>query len=840
MGRRHLTWVLSIMFVVALAVSMLVEPSVVLATGDANETHCGAEVEASTGFRTYLPDCRAFELVTPPYKEGGVVVAEPGAVSVDGSHVIAESGGAFAGADNDWWDLARNSGAVAYELTRTATGWQPEVLTPPAAQYPHSVLMAVSAEDFGTTLWGAAPTDLLYNENIYLRTDGGEFRLVGPGTGPEVAGKEELFLLASEELGFVGASRNLSHSLFEVRSNVLSGHSTLWPGDTTKIGEKSLYEYVYNIYTGAPDAEPTLVGVANEGTLKSDTEAHLISNCGTELGSGEGNSEYNAVSENGESVFFTARECPGGPAVNELYARIAGTSTVNISEPSEEDCKACDTTTAPGGPGASFQGASQAGEKAFFLTEQELLPGQAGKNLYEYDFNSPVASPEHPDGKISLVSGGSADPEVEGVVRVSENGERVYFVARGVLSGKDRVAGRSPEEAQPQPGADNLYVYEPDPAHPGSYHTVFVATLLTHGEEEALAGEEGTERATVNELAEDAGKRAFEEATSRGIKEHEAREIGEEIESQQRRVLGGTLGPAGTLGTDEGLWGGSDRRPAQATPNGEFLVFLSSADLTAEDKSAVPQLFEYDVRGESLTRVSIGQGGPSSGNVDTFQESPRIPEQRFNGGDPPNTLPATTSGGLAATTDSGLAVSEDGSEVFFASAATLAPQAKGGATNVYEYREGDIYMVSGGNDASSFGESPTVGLFGIAPGGRDVFFTTASQLVPQGGETQMALYDARDEGGFPASVLETGCIGETCRGPSGAAAQSLSPGSTGQGGGGNVFPPTSPSAVAKPKPKAAAKRCRNGFVRRKGKCVRKPRSRKAEAKKAGDRRRSGS
>ena len=38
-----------------------------LAAGDANESACPNE--ASSGFRSYLPDCRAYELVSPPFKD---------------------------------------------------------------------------------------------------------------------------------------------------------------------------------------------------------------------------------------------------------------------------------------------------------------------------------------------------------------------------------------------------------------------------------------------------------------------------------------------------------------------------------------------------------------------------------------------------------------------------------------------------------------------------------------------------------------------------------------------------------------------------------------------------
>jgi hypothetical protein len=42
-----------------------------MGAGDANQASCPNE--ASPGFRAYLPDCRAYEMVTPPYKSGGFV-----------------------------------------------------------------------------------------------------------------------------------------------------------------------------------------------------------------------------------------------------------------------------------------------------------------------------------------------------------------------------------------------------------------------------------------------------------------------------------------------------------------------------------------------------------------------------------------------------------------------------------------------------------------------------------------------------------------------------------------------------------------------------------------------
>jgi hypothetical protein len=721
--------------------------------------------------------------------------------------VIAGVGGAFAGAGNYWWDANRNAGLTAYELTRTETGWTPSVLTPPATRFPHSTLMAASGESLGTTLWGAATSTLTFNENIYLRDSEGDFALVGPGTGPEI--RDESLKQASNELNLVGASHDLSHAIFSVSAFSVgsrleySGRGNLWPGDTTNEEAASLYEYV-----GTGNAAPTLVGVSDGSTVVGGVTlpaGQQISRCGTKLGSGgEGingvsRDTYNAVSEDGEKVFFTARACsdgPGEPAVDELYARVGQSKTVAISEPSlpAGECTSPEPCSTATPREAIFQGASENGERVFVLREQSLVNGApaAGIKLYEARLEGSTVS-QLVDVSADPTSGQS--PEVQGVVRVSEDGGRVYFVAKG------KLAGINAEDKEPEAGADNLYVYEPEPADPGGYHTVFVAKLLTtpestllttpeESEESTLKEEETKEEGEVGERAEKVALRAFEEATEHGVEFEKALEIYTQVKERQEKLLRGTLGTAGTLAEDQSVWKSEDRRPAQATPDGNFLVFPSSADLAAGDESKVPQLFEYDASSESLTRISSGQGGTynGDGNVDTFNEAAHIPAPAYVGQD------------LPTAAQTGLAVSEDGSRVFFTSAARLVPQVEDrGSPNVYEYRDGNVYLISDGKDSSATENGPTVQLFGSDASGQDSFFVTADALVPQAGDAQVGLYDAREGGGFPVPALIPGCAGETCRGATGAAPSLQLPGSTSQAGGGNLPPPVESKPATKPK-----------------------------------------
>ncbi len=263
-----------------------------------------------------------------------------------------------------------------------------------------------------------------------------------------------------------------SSSSFEPEPLNLHGF-TFWPFDETiqliNSGEQysSLYEYV-----GANNTAPMMVGVNEEGKL--------ISRCGTGLGGGEakayggGNDAvHNAISSDGDTVFFTALECGSSPKVNELYARIENgqpyAHTVAISEPSTADCATCETSEVVRQP-AYFEAGSEDGSKAFFVTTQPLLEGAVGENIYEYDFDAPagqrVIRVSAGDGTVSNPTAG-----VEGIVQVSQDGSQVYFVASGALTTDPNDQGQVAHT-----GANNLYVYERDAEYPTG-RIVFIADL---------------------------------------------------------------------------------------------------------------------------------------------------------------------------------------------------------------------------------------------------------------------------------------------------------------------------------------------------------------------------
>jgi hypothetical protein len=771
-----------------------------------------------------LPDGRVYEMVTPAYTEGQVV--RPVRISTDGTRFIGESGGLFAGAQNIP-PCFQNAGAY-YQFDRTAAGWRATSMSPPGIAVPQACMSDIaSPPDLARTLWEntALPA---YHFDLSIRQPDGTFTAVGPSTptATRVMDPQALPEGVSDDLSHVvwregGASRNVGDTFA----------NPYFPFDPTLVG-RSLMEYV-----GTGNAAPQLVAVTG-----GSGSTEVISKCGASIGGY--NSRFHAMSADGRTVFFTPNALDSGdgsaavcnreePPVFQLFARIDQSRTVAISERSSTECT---TGGCQGSPlsDANFEGASADGSKAFFTSTQRLLdtasedptdsavpnvkaggcsnttaPG--GCNLYVYDFGNPAGH------ELVLASGGSSNPRVQGVTRVSDDGSHVYFVAKGVLTSQPNAEGQTAVD-----GADNLYVFERDSRYPAG-HTVFIAGLCS------TAGKSGdvVDGACPSTDAESVyGAMAFNSS-------------------------------AGGPPNDQSLWSANDYRPAQATPDGRFLLFTSRGQLTPDTTGRAFQVFLYDAQTGALTRVSHGEhgfndngNGPAGGAADAFIVAPRY--------DP--------LGGIVAERDQApnwRAMSDDGSYVFFQSPRALTPKAlddvpigsdtnnssrtNAYAQNVYEFHEGHVSLISDGRDtarAARTGSFQTttntasaVSLIGTDASGRDVFFTTADRLVSGDTNTLQDIYDARIGGGFAETAGSTSCqSGEACHQGATAEGSNPSPATPGVNGAGNLTP--EPPPVSKPaarKRTKAVKGCRAVHNRHKrAVCERSARKHHgAKSKKAG-------
>jgi len=207
---------------------------------------------------------------------------------------------------------------------------------------------------------------------------------------------------------------------------------------------------------------------------------------------------WHATSEDGKRVYFTTP--PTTSSIGQLYVR------VNIGEKQSElgpkgEClepeMACTIEVSAsqrqpedpaGAQEARYWGASADGDRAFFTSSSELTQdaytGTADNapNLYEYDLAS---------GKLTDLTGEETDASgegaaVQGVAQISEGGAYVYFVANGVLTNVANASGEHAEQGNCDPEGSgvscNLYV-----SHEGG-EPVFIAKLAQKDETDWLNG----------------------------------------------------------------------------------------------------------------------------------------------------------------------------------------------------------------------------------------------------------------------------------------------------------------------------------------------------------------
>jgi hypothetical protein len=395
-------------------------------------------------------------------------------------------------------------------------------------------------------------------------------------------------------------------------------------------------------------------------------------NCSTGTGIGEGKaistyfnratSVRNALSADGSRIYWTASEASSGPG--KIYLRVDGSETVKVSEAGGTG----KTTLA-----ARFLGASTDGTRALYSPAGGAKAGDLDLYSAETETSTRIA------GKTS------------GLVAYSDDLSRVYFVSEEELGG-----GLS--------GELNLILYED-----GVYTAIAV-----------LAPED----------------------VRNGI------EIYSDTNSNPTYHV------------------------AQATPDGNYLLFISRNPLTGSDNrdrlSEEPdvEIYRFDRGAGSLVCVSCvpARSRPIGRQVTIVGGSSTIPSAA---------LPTPSQSQFYTPR----AISTDGSRAFFTAYADLIPADRNGKADVYEWEApttgscseakasyssenaGCLYLISTGEDDENSE------LVDSSTSGRDVFFTTEESLLPQD-PGEIDIYDARAEGGFPrVESPPAPCEGEACQVP---------------------------------------------------------------------------
>lgn len=417
---------------------------------------------------TQLPDCRAYELVTPVFKEGFAPFME--AITDDGRVGFISNGNI---SDNEL-GCASGTGCNSYVAARSSSGWSTTALAPSGALYNGNGNASVLTKDLRASLWQLSRADESVSlSDVYEKRPDGTLTRRGPLADPDkvppaAPGGAQLTSVMGPQ---IGASDDLSHVIFSVKAPLA------FPDIVRPDEVNNLYELV------AGNETPRFVGVDNAG---QQIGAHYPFPCMTFAGN-VAHSAYHAMSTDGRVIFWVLNMC----VPDQLFARINGSTTVAVS--------ASQCTRGPGDPGgpcdtapapALFEGANAAGTRVYFTTSQQLVNGDtdSAQDLYVCDIPSGTLAPvgsANPCPDLREVSGAAGDADVQGVTRISDDGSRVYFVAKGVLASN---AGANDEPAVA--GADNLYVWQRDVAHPGG-STTFVGKL-DPGDNLNLWGNEGS------------------------------------------------------------------------------------------------------------------------------------------------------------------------------------------------------------------------------------------------------------------------------------------------------------------------------------------------------------
>lgn len=590
-----------------------------------------------SGASERLPDCRAYEQVSPEEKGGldaatlqPVLAAQSSACDGGDSCAIAymNIGAAFAGAPG-------NEFLNAYIAARSADGWQTTPLSPPTLQPPansHPKVTYAFSDDLSQAvlrvplqqLTADAPTGVY---NLFVRQVAGGYSLVtaAPPALPPQAGCGSCFERQDVPV-FAGASSDFSRVFFEANDSLVEGA----PGG----GVENLYE--------EHDGRVALTGVLPDGAIPAQG---ATAGGGLEVVNERTRQLHRAVSLDGSRSLFQAQADGGAPApqqagMTELYDRIDGSSTVEVSAPAVgAQPGACETREGVCAPRpAQFRAASADGSLVYFTSRAALTKdsytgpeessegeeegADSGGDLYRYDLATSTLT------DLTVDASNPADPigaDVLGVLGSSADGSYVYFVATGQLAGGALS------------GQPNLYVWHG--TAPGAGSVRFIATLAAPEEEEV-----------------------------------------ENIEAMR-------AGTAFPYHSDIADW---TSRPTEAqayvTPDGRHMAFMSVKPLTGYDNEDQAtgevdhEVFEYSAESGALVCVSCDVSGARP--LGSAFVGAKLGERASTPFYRPRSL------------------SDDGSRVFFSSPDPLVPGLAGGTVKVFEYEDGAAQLLSGAGGGS--------------------------------------------------------------------------------------------------------------------------------------------
>jgi hypothetical protein len=657
------------------------------------------------GLSARLPDCRAYELVSPVQKNGGDVAAG----KVTNEHgTLAE---VSAGGERATYSSIRPFGEpqaapLVNQLfsVRSVAGWETRSISPPRSSLPlYGPGIAGQYKSFEEELcgswlmqdseFGLTPGASSGTANAYRRT----------GCNAEAA-YELLTAVGPPGFGHGSGEIPVENYLPVPQGHSADGAHTILRADGALTANACKTAGIFQLYETSPEGPLRTVSILPpEGNASRAACKH--STVGTVQGDQTDGfrmgSMLRAVSADGQRIYWTETEdartetgtSPGeGPG--RLMVRVNATQAPSkvVGGECTEASKACTVLVSEAAnpacideiPCAQFLAADPSGEEAIYQVGPELLAFDLATRT-----STPIAS------------------AAQGVVGESEDLSRIYLVSTEVLSG---VQGNA-FGAAAQSGSDNLYLEE------GGRFT-FIATLAPeegslggHNQRYAFSPASLRPGYRTSRITPDGSHLAFTSTAPLTKYDNTDRHSGEaDVEAFLYDAEAGGPGslaciscnpsgsrPAGAeagegINGHPGLWfagkipGWSEQlRPSRLlADDGDRLFFESYDALVPRDTNGVDDAYEWE--------RSSGRAGCEELGAEIY---------------------APKSGGCLSLISSGTGTT--GSELLESSAS-----------------------------------------------GTDIFFTTEDSLVPQD-PGAIDVYDAREDGGFPSPGVPAGCEGEDCQ-----------------------------------------------------------------------------
>ena len=332
-----------------------------------------------------LPDCRAYELVTPAESDGRLLETintfnTPPLGMPLSNELVSPRGDsvAYAVIQSAFPNIAGAAGVLdLYEANRQAEGWKTtRILTPSGSAGSQILPLGVSPDHrYTVSRVSGGPLAVGGRTSVYLGGPDGSFELLGRGS----LGSE-----AYAQARFIGEDGD--HIIFSTGHDIAQS-------------EWCLGNPQCKVLRLEPDAPPTGTGAVYDSSADGETQVVSLLPGDVVPASGE-EAFYEGTSKDGTAVAFTIE--------GSLYVRLNNEETVEVPSVSP-----------------TFAGLSDDGRYIFYLAEAS---GEAG-NIHRFDTST--------EADVEVNTSGDGE-----IINVSGDGSHIYFVSPSQLDGGSGVAGQ--------------------------------------------------------------------------------------------------------------------------------------------------------------------------------------------------------------------------------------------------------------------------------------------------------------------------------------------------------------------------------------------------------------